>query len=204
MRLTEIFQKGWRRLEIAVPSPASIVRKSLWILRGASIGARTRLPACRAVWPHQVRIGSDCRLQRDIFFNYDHYWTPGPSIIVGDRVFIGRAVEFNIQGRIEVGDDSLIGAGCFFVDHDHGKHAGRRFNDQPNEIREIHIGKNVWLGAGCIVLKGVRIGDGAVIGAGSVVTESVPDNEVRAGNPAKPISPRGTRHGPSSDTPLID
>lgn len=192
MRLKEFFQRSWRRLEIGVPSPASIVRKSLWILRGASIGARTRIPACTAIWPHQVCLGSDCRLQPGIFFNYDHFWTPGPSIVVGDRVFIGRSVEFNIQGRIEIGDDCLIGAGCFFVDHDHGRLPGKSFNDQPNEIRDIQIGKNVWMGAGCIILKGVRIDDGAVIGAGSVVTESVAENEVRVGNPAKPMHPRGS------------
>lgn len=201
MRVTEIFQRGWRHLEIVLPSPASILRKFLWRLRGASIGARTRLPSCRAPWPHQVRLGADCRLQPDVFFNYDHYWTPGPSILVGDRVFIGRGVEFNIQGRIEIGDDTLIGAGCVFVDHDHGRQAGSRFNEQPNEIREIHIGKNVWLGAGCIVLKGVRIGEGATIGAGSVVTKSVPAKEAWGGAPARPILSRAAKLGQLPDKP---
>jgi acetyltransferase-like isoleucine patch superfamily enzyme len=104
-------------------------------------------------------------------------------------VFIGNGVEFNIQGRIEIGDDCLLASGCFFVDHDHGMQAGGPINSQPNEIGPIRLGKNVWMGARCIVLKGVHIGDGAVIGAGSVVTKSVPANEVWAGNPARTMRP---------------
>ncbi len=180
------------------PSPSSALRKALWRLRGASIGPRTRLPACHAVWPHQIRIGADCRLQPGIFFNYDHYWTPGPSIVVGDRVFVGGGVEFNIQGRIEIGDDCLIASGCYFIDHDHGMRSGRALNRQPNEIQPIRLEKNVWLGARCIVLKGVTIGEGAVIGAGSVVTKSVPANEVRAGSPARPLRSREAGGQPPS------
>ena len=53
--------------------------------------------------------------------------------------------------------------------------------------RNIHIGKNVWIGAGAIVLPGVTVGDNAVIAAGAVVTRDVPENTVVAGTPAKVI-----------------
>jgi len=198
MSATEFFQRLWRSLEVTIPPPASVLRKAVWRLRGASIGPRTRLPACRAVWPHQVRLGADCRLQPGVFFNYDHYWTPGPSILVGDRVFIGSRVEFNIQGRIEIGDDCLLASGCYFIDHDHGMRSGSPLNRQPNEIRPIRLGKNVWLGARCVVLKGITIGEGAVIGAGSVVTKSVPANEVWAGSPARPLRSREADGRPPS------
>ena len=197
MKVSEAFQRLWRRGELNLPSPASFFRKTLLRLRGASIGRIRYFPKCRVVWPHQVRIGNDCILKHEVFFNYDHYWTPGPSIILGDRVFIGNAVEFNIQGRIEIGDDCLIGAKCFFVDHDHGIHSDKTLNRQPNEIRPIRLGRNVWLGAGCIVLKGVEVGSGAVIGAGSLLTKSIPENGVWVGNPARPIGLRG-QASPSS------
>lgn len=190
MSATELLQRAWRQIEIRVPSPASGLRKLLWRLRGAQIGRRTRLPNCRVVWPHQVRIGDDCRLQPGIFFNYDHYWTPGPSIILGDRVLVAHDVEFNIQGRIEIAEDCLIGAGCVFVDHDHGSDPRFPVNGQPNEICPIRLGKNAWLGAGCIVLKGVSIGEASVVGAGSVVTKSIPPGEIWAGNPARRIRTR--------------
>jgi len=56
-----------------------------------------------------------------------------------------------------------------------------------NNSKEIIIGKNVWIGANCIILKGASIGHNSVIGAGSVLTKVVPDNCLYAGNPAKKI-----------------
>jgi acetyltransferase-like isoleucine patch superfamily enzyme len=143
------------------------------------------LPQACVTWPHQVRVGANCILQPDIFFNYDHYWTPGPSIVLGNRVFVGRGVEFNIQGRIVVGDDALIASGCVFVDHDHGMRSGGAMNTQPNIIEPISVGAGAWIGTRSVVLKGVSIGAQAVVGAGSVVTKSVPAGEVWCGTPAR-------------------
>ena len=154
-------------------------------MRGATIGSGSRLPRMEVTWPHQVRIGKSCVLQSNIFFNYDHYWRPGPSIIVGDRVFIGRGVEFNIQGRIEIGDDTLIASGCTFVDHDHGFALRSPMNRQQGEVQPIVVESNVWIGANAVILKGVVIGSNAVVGAGSVVTKRIPPGEVWVGNPAR-------------------
>ncbi len=192
MKAGEILQRFWRKAELLLPDPREMLRRKIWQLRGASIGAGTRLPPCRAVWPHQVRIGRDCVLQPGIFFNYDHYWTPGPSIILGDRVFVGTGVEFNIQGRLEIGDDTLIASGCCFIDHDHGRAEGEVHRHQPNTIAPIMIGRDVWIGARCVVLKGVQIGDRAVLGAGSVLTQSLPEGEVWAGVPARKLPGGGS------------
>ena len=80
---------------------------------------------------------------------------------------------------------TLIASGCTFVDSDHGTDPDRPMNEQPMKGAPIVLEENVWIGAQCMVLKGVRLGKGAVIGAGSVVTKSVPAGEVWAGVPAR-------------------
>lgn len=181
-------QRLWRWC-ILEGNPLPLIRTLVWRIRGACIGKGTRLsPHTEITWPHQVTIGADCILQSGIFFNYSHYWTAGPSICLRDRVFVGRNVEFNIQGGIEIGDDTLIASGCFFVDHDHGRQGDRPMNQQESVVEPISIARNVWIGANVTVLKGVSIGQGAVVAAGAVVIKSVPAGEVWGGVPAKPLS----------------
>ncbi len=106
-------------------------------------------------------------------------------ITLGDRVFVGKGVEFNCRKQIVVSDDALIAAGCRLIDCDHGTKPDALIRTQEISSAGIVVGKGAWLGAAVIVLKGVTIGDGAVIGAGSVVTKSVPAGEIWAGIPAK-------------------
>jgi acetyltransferase-like isoleucine patch superfamily enzyme len=153
--------------------------------RGAKIGTGTWLPRVQVPWPHQLSLGRKCIVEPDVFFKYDGFWKPGPSIQIGDRVFIGRNTEFNICNGIMIADDCLIASGCTFVDSDHGTDPDRPMNEQPMKGAPIVLEENVWIGAQCMVLKGVRLGKGAVIGAGSVVNKSVPAGEVWAGVPAR-------------------
>ena len=62
---------------------------------------------------------------------------------------------------------------------------GIAYNEQDNVVSEVHIGDNVWIGSGVIVLMGVSIGRNSIIGAGSVVTKSFPENSLIMGSPAK-------------------
>jgi len=190
MSLPELFQRICRKLELTLPNPFELLRKAKFILRGASIGRHTSLPPCRMTWPHQVRIGERCTLQHGIFFNYDHHWTPGPSILLGDRVFVGHHVEFNCRERIEVGDEAMIAAGCRLVDSDHGVLPSTPIREQPLIASPIRIGRGAWLGVNVVVLKGVTIGDGAVVGAGAIVTKSIPAGEIWVGVPARRIGCR--------------
>lgn len=186
---SEWLQRIYRRIRL-VPGPRCLVRKSLLRCLGAHIGRGTNLPACHMPWPHQVWLGEDCRLESGIYFKFDWFWRTGPSIVIGDRVFIGRNVEFNIQGRIVIGNNCLIASGCVFVDHNHGVQLTKTMADQPSEIGQIILGQDVWIGTNSVILKNVRIGDGAIVGAGSVVTKPVPAKEIWAGNPARKIRDR--------------
>ncbi|MFP5439219.1 MAG: DapH/DapD/GlmU-related protein [Bacteroidia bacterium] len=157
---------------------------------GMKIGNGTFLERIAVTWPHQVAIGSNCRLEHDIYFHFDGIHKPGPSIIIGDNSFVGFGCEFNITKKITIGTDCLIASGTKFIDHDHGMALDTLMRKQKSPESEIVIGDNVWLGVNVVVLKGVTIGRGAVVAAGAVVTKSIPENEIWGGIPAKRISER--------------
>ena len=148
------------------------------------IGNGTQIPAMYVTWPHQVSIGNNCILEQDIYFKFDGIHTPGPSILIGNNVFIGAGTEFNIRKKITIGDNCLVASGCRFVDHDHGIDAGRLMREQQGPEFPIVIDENVWIGCNVIILKGVHVGTGAVIAAGSVVTKDVKPFTMVAGVPA--------------------
>lgn len=186
----ELFQKAFfRARDLAQGKVFSSVRKGYWSLQGAAFGKGTVLFKVWMTWPHQVQIGRDCLVEPGVFFKYDGIWSQGPSIVIGDRCFIGVACEFNIRKGIVIGDEAAIASGCKFIDHDHGI-AGTALDDTPGKEAPIQIERLAWLGANTIVLKGVVIGERAVIGAGSVVTKNVPEGEIWAGVPARKIGER--------------
>jgi acetyltransferase-like isoleucine patch superfamily enzyme len=164
--------------------------RTVWLrFYGIKIGKHTVVPRISITWPHQVQIGNNCILEPDIFFKFDGIWCPGPSIIIGDGVFVGRGCEFNITKKITVGRGCAIASGCKFIDHDHGI-TGSRIDETPGSEVEITIGEYVWLGCNVVVLKGVSIGSSAVVGAGAVVTKNIPAGEIWVGIPAQKIGLR--------------
>ena len=169
---------------------ASWFRIVYYSIYGLKIGEKTHLSSIKVTWPHQVSIGSQCNLEDDIFFKYDGIWQTGPSIIIADNVFIGSGCEFNINTGIRIGRDSNIASGCKFIDHDHGSALGVRIGAQASVRSAIVICDDVWLGVNVIVLKGVTIGEGAIVAAGAVVNKSIPAFEIWGGVPAKFIKKR--------------
>jgi acetyltransferase-like isoleucine patch superfamily enzyme len=107
-------------------------------------------------------------------------------ITIGNRVGITSSV-ISCARSVRIGDRSLIGANCIIVDTDF--HGIPLYGGNPPETKSVVIGNDVFIGTRCLILKGVEIGDGAVVGAGSVVTTSIPRNSVAAGNPAKVLRP---------------
>lgn len=108
------------------------------------------------------------------------------KLIIGDRCGLSNcAITASKEVIIEAG--VLIGSGVFISDTDHHElRAEDRKNNTGNILSApIKIEKDVFIGARSIILKGVTIGEGSVVGAGSVVTKDIPAGEIWAGNPAK-------------------
>ena len=112
------------------------------------------------------------------------YTDCGKNIKIGKNVFINACCRFQDQGGIEIGDGSLIGHNTTIATLNHDFNPAKRANLHPSPVK---IGKNVWIGSDCTILPGIEIGDGAVIGAGSVVTKNVPANSIAVGSPARVI-----------------
>jgi acetyltransferase-like isoleucine patch superfamily enzyme len=91
--------------------------------------------------------------------------------------------------HIEIGEGTQIGGGAMLLDTDfHPRLSDGSWGTDPHAVSEpVNIGKNCFIGARAIILKGVSIGDGSVVGAGAVVTKTVPPNSVAVGNPAKVV-----------------
>jgi acetyltransferase-like isoleucine patch superfamily enzyme len=110
---------------------------------------------------------------------------------VGPGTSIERGNLFMSEGGVAIGRDVLLAPHCKFITHQHTfNELDKPIYEQALEYGRIVIEDGAWLGAGTIVLPGVRIGKGAVVGAGSVVTRSVPAFEIWAGNPARKIRER--------------
>jgi len=112
------------------------------------------------------------------------------TIKIGKRTTIGyHSFIFSSEG-IEIGDDCLIAPFVYIVDSDHGIAKAQPINQQANTTAKIKIGNDVWIGTGAKILKGVTIGDGAVVAASAIVKEDVLPYDIVGGIPAKKIGAR--------------
>ena len=152
------------------------------IVESAHIGDGTRVWA----WAHILsgaRIGRDCNI-------CDHTFIEGQAVI-GDRVTIKNGVQLWSGVRIE--DDVFIGPNATFT-NDRFPRSGHHL--APREVPHTIVRRGASIGANATVLPGVTIGEGAMIGAGTVVTRDVPPNSVLTGNPGNIIGYTGVTGAP--------
>ena len=131
------------------------------------------------------RVGDGC------FYLDQIVWLNGEKIEMGDGVGFNYGCYVNGFGGLVVGDGTIFGPYTMIHTANHRTDdPSRPIPEQGWEEAPVHIGDQCWIGMGVCILPGVRIGEGCVVGAGSVVTADLDDFTVAVGNPAKPIKSR--------------
>ena len=130
-----------------------------------------------------ITLGNRVKLGKGIYLGV----TPTGRLTVGNDTYIGRWTIILAECNVQIGNDCLIAPGCHLTDANHGIAPGELIRKQALTSSPVVIGNDVWIGAGCSILPGVTIGDGAVIGARAVVTKDIPPNAIAVGVPAKVI-----------------
>ena len=108
----------------------------------------------------------------------------GAHVHFGNRVYANYNLTLVDDGHIYVGDDVLFGPNVVIATANHPIEPMLR-SKALQYNKDVHIGNNVWIGAGAIIVPGITIGDNSVIGAGSVVTHDIPSDVVAVGNPCR-------------------
>ena len=116
------------------------------------------------------------------------------KLLIGKGTYVNRNTMFDAHEQVHIGRNCMIGPFCYLTDGNHGISADLAVKAQPMQVRPVVIEDDVWLGAGVIILSGVRIGRGAIVGAGAVVTKDIPPNTIAIGVPARSIGNRESIH----------
>jgi acetyltransferase-like isoleucine patch superfamily enzyme len=164
----------WWCRGVALPAPAEI---------GAQVELRWRDDPERT---GSLSFGPGVHLGRGVLVH-----TYGGAVVIGSRVHLGPYTTLYAHGGLTLGDDCLVGPHCCLVAGEHRvPPLGTAIRSQPDRPAPIRIGRDVWLGAHVTVLGDVEIGEGCIVGAGAVVTRSLPAGAIAAGVPARVIGQR--------------
>jgi acetyltransferase-like isoleucine patch superfamily enzyme len=173
--------------------PTSVFVHERALCESRAIGSGTRVWAFAHVLPG-ARIGSDCNICDHVFIEND--------VVLGDRVTVKSGVQ--LWDGLRVADDVFIGPNATFSNDKFP-----RSKQYQRAIAETHIARGASIGAGAVVLPGIRIGARAMIGAGAVVTHDVPAKAIVLGNPGRisgyvdTVTPDESRETPRSPPPLV-
>ena len=141
-------------------------------------------------WGTSLTTGRNCRIE--VFRLEDSQ--ENPELIFGRNVQLNDYVHICVMRQVKIGDDVLVASHVYISDNSHGLYKGdvcsspkEKPIDREYHASPVEIGNRVWIGEGVIVLPGVKIGDGAIIGAHSLVNTDIPAECIAAGSPARII-----------------
>ena len=145
-----------------------------------------------------VAVGPGARLRRACELKADTL----ARIALGRNVHLGPWCTLSALAEIAIGDDCLLAERISIRDHDHGiADPTTPYHAQGYQVAPVRLGRNVWVGGGVTIVKGVVLGDNCVVGANAVVTRSFPANSVIAGVPARLIRTLDAEAAPPEDGP---
>jgi acetyltransferase-like isoleucine patch superfamily enzyme len=167
---------GWRRF--LTPTGRRMVLDGMLFLGGGvqlQIGRRARVHFGRWVW---IGHGTKIRCHEG-------------EVRIGDKTVLGQECTISAYQHVSIGEQCIVADRVMMIDFDHNvAEVERPIRTQGIYKREVRVGNNVWIGYGAQILRGVSVGDNAIVGASAVVTKDVPANAVVAGTPARVIRMR--------------
>lgn len=147
---------------------------------------------CFLTGTEHISIGRDCYLgQGTELATLEYHFSQKlyPCLTIGNHVRCVGGCRITCAGNIKIEDDVLLGPEVFITDHNHGMDPSYPggYSSQPLIIKDVRIGKSVWLGQRVCVMPGVHIGEHSIVGANSVVTKDILPYTIAVGSPAKMV-----------------
>ena len=186
----DAIRAGWQRIErLATIGPRSRRARSF---RRFGDGSAICFPVAALYGEEYIELGEGCIIGPYCSLSAGvmpgHVLDHSPVVTIGDRVLIGKGSGIVGHHSVEIGDDVFTGHHVYITDANHGyEDISLPIGQQFAPTRPVRIGSGSWLGHGTVVLPGAHIGRNVAVGAGSVVTGSLPDFSVAVGNPARVI-----------------
>lgn len=179
-----ILERGFRKFHISV---FSFIYRNWLRLRGVRVGRGVRFEGRMSIkGAHRVKIGAHTTVGR--FIQLDT--VKRGYITIGEYCFLGHFSIILAQEKVTIGDKVLVSPNCFITDANHGIRLGMPIIEQMGTNMPIRIGSDVWLGIFTVIVPGAIIGDGAVLGAASLVNSEIPPMAVAVGQPARVVKIR--------------
>ena len=189
--LNSTYGEFWRRWirprAMSVVEYGRVLRPLTCFYRFDRLGRRVAIGSGLKIWgPVRIELADNSCLFEDVTLS------GVGTISLGEGSSLGQGTMVQCRERVQIGKNVMVAGFCYLIDNDH------EFADpmtpvpqQGLRVSPVIIGDDVWIGAHVLVLRGVTIGDGAIVAANSVVTRDVPAYGIAAGSPARVVKWRG-------------